>query len=151
MKLIALDLTPSYYMVAILAIASFLAASVVMFMPLHILLKLFVLGLVVAATIFHIMRDALLVLPQSPQKIEVNNRNALYISDKSGNRYAAAILSSSFVASYLTILNLKISGKFWSRSIILMPDSASSAEFRQLRVWLKWSDQEALDDVPDEA
>jgi toxin CptA len=53
-------------------------------------------------------------------------------------------LGSSFVAPYLTVLELKPLGagglwqRFRTRSVVILPDGIDAEEFRQLRVLLRW-------------
>lgn len=62
---------------------------------------------------------------------------------------ACALLGSSFVAPYLTVLELKPLGfqKLWQRfsprSVVILPDGIDKEEFRQLRVLLRWKWKDA--------
>jgi toxin CptA len=48
------------------------------------------------------------------------------------------LLEGSLVHPYLTtILFLPVRGRF-ARAIVVLPDSLSATQFRELRVWLKW-------------
>jgi len=50
----------------------------------------------------------------------------------------AALLGSSFVAPYLTMLNLKPAGGRLAKHLVILPDAVNVEDFRRLRVWLKW-------------
>lgn len=50
----------------------------------------------------------------------------------------AALLGSSFVAPYLTVLNLKPAGGRLVKHLVILPDAVDAEDFRRLRVWLKW-------------
>lgn len=50
----------------------------------------------------------------------------------------AALLGSSFVAPYLTVLNLKPAGDRLAKHLVILPDAVDAEDFRRLRVWLKW-------------
>lgn len=53
------------------------------------------------------------------------------------------VLHSTFVASYLTVINLKLPGSVWPRHVVIFPDACRADEFRQLRVWLRLRGQPA--------
>lgn len=60
------------------------------------------------------------------------------LQTKDGERHEAALLGTSFVAPYLTVLNLKPLGRRLARHVVIMPDAVDSEIFRKLRVRLKW-------------
>ena len=55
-----------------------------------------------------------------------------------GKRHEAALLGTSFVAPYLTVLNLKPANSCLARHVVILPDNVDSENFRKLRVLLKW-------------
>ena len=57
---------------------------------------------------------------------------------RAGAWHEAALLGSSFVAPYLTVLNLKPAGGRLVKHLVILPDAVNAEDFRQLRVWLKW-------------
>ena len=54
-----------------------------------------------------------------------------------GNWLDAEILGSSFVSSWMTLLNLKTDARR-SISIAILPDTLAQEDFRRLRIWLRW-------------
>ena len=119
------------------------------FAPVAIFLKVIWGGMVAFAMGYLILRDALLRLQQSWQRIEVNDKGQLRLTQRSGNTMDAKVSVASFVTSYLTILHVQPANKSWlscldslflagSGAPILLPDSANEEDFRQLRVWLRW-------------
>jgi len=57
---------------------------------------------------------------------------------KDGRRHEAALLGTSFVAPYLTVLNLKPTDSRAARHAVILPDNVDAECFRKLRVLLKW-------------
>ena len=57
---------------------------------------------------------------------------------RTGAWHEAALLGSSFVAPYLTVLNLKPAGGRLVKHLVILPDAVNTEDFRRLRVWLKW-------------
>lgn len=56
---------------------------------------------------------------------------------KNGEYHDALLLGSSFVAPYLTVLNLRPAGRL-ARHAVILPDNVDAEAFRKLRVLLKW-------------
>ena len=162
MKPIRLVLQPSYTLTALLigmVVLSFLSIS---FAPIALLAKLTLGLLIVFTTIYFVARDALRLLPKSWQEIEVNDKGELTISNSIGERFNARVKTNSYVTLHLVILhvvaleqvknslpmsNLKpfnnnrlrpLIAILNPRQMVILQDSASQAEFRQLCVWLRW-------------
>lgn len=66
------------------------------------------------------------------------------LETRRGERIACALLGSSFVAPYLTVLELKpLNDTKWSHrlrpcSVVILPDAIAAEDFRRLRVLLRW-------------
>lgn len=149
-KPIQLTLQPSYLLAAVLAAAGAGACLIVACMPLAISLRFLVCVPIIFATLYCIAQEALLSLPWSYAGLELNHKGELQLISQDGTRSAATVLPSSFMAAYLTILNLKLEHSRWRRNLIVTPDRVDSGAYRQLRVWLRWGRQ-VVDDVPEEA
>ncbi len=149
-KPVQLTLQPSYSLAAVLAVAGAGACLIVACMPLAISLKFLVCVPIILATPYCIAQEALLSLPWSYAGLELNHKGELRLIRKDGSRNAATVLHSSFMATYLTILNLKLDHGRWRRNLILTPDRVDSGAYRQFRVWLRWGRQ-VVDEVPEEA
>lgn len=141
-KPIKLNLKPSYWLAALLAASSLGACIIVLCMPMPSSLKIFICVPVVLAAAYFIAQDTLILLPWSFTGLALNTKGELLVTRKDGLDSAASVLPSSFVAAYLTVLNLKISGSRWRRNMLLTPDRVDGDVFRQLRVWLRWGDSE---------
>lgn len=119
-------------------------------MPLAVSLKFLVCVPIIVATPYFIAQEALLSLPWSYVGLELDYKGELRLIRKDGTKNAATVLHSSFMAEYLTILNVKLEQSRWRRNLILTPDRVDSGAYRQLRVWLRWGRQ-AAGDMPEEA
>lgn len=148
-KPIQLTLRPSYLLAAVLATAATGACVVVVCMPLAVSLKFLVCVPIIVATPYFIAQEATLSLPWSYVGLELDYKGELRLIRKDGTSSAATVLHSSFMAEYLTILNVKLEHSRWRRNLILTPDRVESGAYRQLRVWLRWGRQAG--DVPEEA
>lgn len=50
-----------------------------------------------------------------------------------------AVLGTSYVSAYLTVLILQPVRHYWTlQSIVIVPDNVDAEEFRRLRIMLRW-------------
>jgi len=84
------------------------------------------------------IRHALLRMPDSVIAVEINSDNVLAVQLRRGGWRECDVLGSTYVASFLVILNLRETLSRNARRIMVLPDSMSADDFRQLRVWLRW-------------
>ena len=109
-----------------------------------LVIKLLIIVLIVVSNAYYIVRDALLLLPWSWQKLEVNNKGELTISNKRGQQFQPALASSAFIHAACSLLNFKRPefkcGGFRLAlpSVILFEHANNRDELRRLRVWLRW-------------
>ena len=101
------------------------------------------------------LRDALLLLPWSWQKLEVNNKGELSISNKRGQQFQPALAASTFIHAACSLLNFqrsecKLGGfKLALPPVILFVHADNRDELRRLRVWLRWFKHLEADDQID--
>jgi len=141
-------LQPSYWLALVIALAVSASVLIMLFMPATLWLRLTVSTLLIVVAIFHIWQDALLRFSWSWASVEVNSAGALILNRRDGIACEATIQISSFVASYLTVLNVGIGNSRWQRHLILLPDSADADSLRRLRVWLLWGLPQNLKSQP---
>ena len=131
-------LKPSRQLFAAFALAGVSATLIVVSMPLVLWVKLIGCFVIPTSTAYFIARDALLVLPWSWQSIELNAKGELFFFTKDGAKRKARVETTSFVAAYMTLLNITLEASRWCRHAVILTDSADSEEFRKFRVWLRW-------------
>lgn len=131
-------LQPSLKLSYLLAGVTFVACLTLLFLPLLTLLKVALVLLVLLLGIYRLLRDALLALPHSCQRLVLNSKDEIVLVQKSGKNFLCQVLPDSVVFPHLTVLRLKLNGHFWPCSLILLADSADADEFRRWRVWLRW-------------
>jgi toxin CptA len=78
--------------------------------------------------------------------LEITDGGVLTFQTRSGEWRRGILLDSSFVAPYLTVLNLKTDGTRLARHVVIMADSVAAEEYRRLRVWLRWRKTAAVDE-----
>lgn len=83
-------------------------------------------------------RDGLRTLRLSLVGLRLDADCRCEFQTRAGAWHEAALLGSSFVAPYLTVLNLKPAGRRFAQHLVILPDAVNVEDFRRLRVWLKW-------------
>lgn len=143
-------LKPSTRLAVMLSFAHLVAVVLLWPLTLPTAVKLTGSALLVVSLVFYLRRHALLRSPDSVSGLELTGEMACVLETRGGERIACALLGSSFVAPYLTVLELKplkIDGavelreswrRFFSRSVVILPDGIDPEEFRRLRVMLRW-------------
>jgi toxin CptA len=95
-------------------------------------------------TIYVIIGDGLLIFPWSPVRLYINAKNELNIIRKDGQILSdLSLINDSVVTPLLTIVHFQPKNVTWlqrlfNQRLVILPDSADSEDFRQLRVWLLW-------------
>lgn len=72
-----------------------------------------------------------------PHALELDAQGAARWRDGSRQWHEAEVLDSSYVSSWLVVVNLGAGGRR-ARSVVLLPDCAAAEEMRLLRIWLRW-------------
>jgi len=71
--------------------------------------------------------------------VEISAAGKLSFLTRAGAWHAAELLGTTYVAAYLTILNLKPDGRRLARHVVLVADNVDPDDFRRLRTWLRWA------------
>lgn len=118
--------------------ASLICSIVLLFLPVHAGFKFLFISVIAVTSVYFIRRHAWLSLAKSITHLSFNSDSGLHLAFNDGTRLEAKVLEHSFVAAYLTVLNMQALESGKRISIILLPDNTEPGSFRQLRVWLRW-------------
>jgi toxin CptA len=159
--LLAVRLKPSIRLAIILGMAHFTVIGLLWPLTLPVSVRLAGSVILLASLILYLRHHVMLRSPRSVFGFELSDDMACTLETKEG-KIACTILGSTFVAPYLTVLELKpvelreermgssISGSrgwrdWWRnrkkhapRSLVILPDAIDTEIFRQLRVLLRW-------------
>ena len=72
--------------------------------------------------------------------IEITSDNQLSIQTRTGEWRECDVLGNTYAMPYLTVLNLRQSGSRAIKRIVILRDSLHADDFRKLRVWLRWKE-----------
>lgn len=160
--LLIIRLQPSMRLAVILGLAHFSAIGLLWPLMLPAAAKLMGSAILILSLFFHLRRYALLRSPASVTGLELSDEMICTLELRRGERIACSVLGSSFVAPYLTVIELRAlkilaSGEsmssltpsalltprppariFSGRSVAILPDGIDAETFRQLRVMLRW-------------
>jgi hypothetical protein len=137
-KPIHLNLQPSILLASIISFVVLMMSVFLILLPLNAAFKWPLLALMMVASVYSIRRYALLTSATSVIHLSLTQTSKLQLTYKDAKQAEVRVLESSFVSPYLTVLNLQEIETGRRLSIVLLPDSAESIGFRQLRVWLRW-------------
>ena len=129
---------PSNYLAICLTAAHAIALIPLYFLACTVWVKVALTVLLLIGLWFLLQRYAWLSAPVSSVMLVLESDN-IVLTMRNGEQLRARVLSNSLVTPLLTVLNVLPHDTYFSRSIIIMPDSMDADAFRQLRVCLKWS------------
>ena len=136
--MVKLAIGPSRRLALALTLAHAGAAASVLSVEVPIWMKI-VLPLAIAASLLHALNGAALLRSRAAiVAIEIGEGGAVSFKTRRGEWQEAALLDTSFVAPYLTVLNLQPKRSWFARHVVVAPDSVPAEDFRRLRVWLRW-------------
>lgn len=102
------------------------------------------LSLLAGSLAFYLRRECLRLSPAAIVSVSLYPDCRCEFQTQDGEWHEAALLGTSFVAPYLTVLNLKPTDGRPSRHVVMLPDNVDAEYFRKLRVLLKWRCNEKL-------
>lgn len=134
-----IDLKPSGLLAAMLSLIAVAASAIVWQLSLEWTLRVVLLALVMGSTVYFVLRDALLRLPQSWKTLSINTRGELEMVNRRGERFHPTLTADTFVHPYLTILQIDRSElQFDLPPLVLMAAQTERQQLRRLHVWLHW-------------
>ena len=142
--LLVLHLRPSFRLASMLSLAHLSAGALLWPLMLPIAVKLAAIAALAFSLAIYLRHYALRTSPGSITSLALADDMTCTLQTRRGQRIPCALLGSSFVATYLTVLELKpqAPAKWWHKlgaySVVILPDAIDSEEFRRLRVLLRW-------------
>lgn len=115
-----------------------LALFVIFIIPLLWPLKIVIALSIGLSLLFYLRRYAFLLDTRAPQAFEIKTDCACAVGYRKGAWLPARLLPSTFITRHMIILNLAFLTRTRGTSIVILPDAISQAQFRELRVLLKW-------------
>ncbi len=136
--MLSIHLKPSYQLGVILISAHCLAALILWLLALPWQMQMILSVMLITSLIYYLRKDAYLSADNAIVALAFSSEISCTVTTRCGESIVCDVLHNSFVAPYLTVLDLKPAGKFLTCSVVILSDSIDAEEFRQLRVWLRW-------------
>lgn len=137
-KPIQLELTPSVVLSRIIRLAVLSVLLVLLFLPLQPALKILLACLSILMAVRAFRRHVALQQPDAVVHLCLHPESGLLVRQRDGQECQALVQADSFVAAWLTVLNLRSVESGQRYTLLLLPDNVAADGFRQLRVWLRW-------------
>lgn len=138
METLHIGLGPSRRLSVALAAVHGFAAAMLGLSSVPWWLFLTALPLLAGSLVFYVRREGLRLAPAAVVSFTLYPDCRCEFQTRDGTVHAAELLGSSFVAPYLTVLNLKPADVFLAHHAVIVPDNVDAEQFRKLRVALKW-------------
>jgi toxin CptA len=135
-----ISLRASWLLVVILALAHGVAIAIMLFVSIPSWVKLIAAAGLTNHLLVVVRRQALLLTPDSAVAIVIGSDNKLSIQARHGEWREYTVLGDTYVASYLTVMNLEQIDSHAVKRVAILPDSVDAEDFRKLRVWLRWNE-----------
>ncbi|BAN35214.1 hypothetical protein SCD_n01388 [Sulfuricella denitrificans skB26] len=138
METLTIEVGPSRRLAGLLAGMHGFAAAVFWLAPLPLWLAVSLMSVLLGSAWHTLRRDGFRTLQHSLVALRLDADCRCEFQTRTGAWHEAALLGSSFVAPYLTVLNLKPASGRLVKHLVILPDAVNAEDFRRLRVWLKW-------------
>jgi toxin CptA len=148
--LLVLRLGPSFRLAIMLGLAHVSAISLLWPLMLPVAAKLASTVALAISLVIYLRHYALGKSAGSITGLSLADDMTCTLETRRGERIACALLGSSFVAPYLTVLELKPlndtrgSHRLRPCSVVILPDAIAEEDFRRLRVLLRWKWKEQV-------
>ena len=132
-----IELRPSRVLAVVCTVAHIAAIALLTFAGIEMWLW-FIMAAAIAVSCIATVRTALLIPPRSTSAIEITGDDIFSVQTRSAQWLECEVLDSTYVASFLTVINLREKSAGKRRHVVLCPDGVDPEDFRKLRVWLRW-------------
>jgi toxin CptA len=140
-----ISVAPSVRLALALCTAHVAAAGVLWVAPLPLEVSAVLTAMIAVSLVYTLARDAALHAGDAIVALEIDDGGGISFQTRRGDWLECELLGSSYVASRLTIVNLRPRGRRRARHVILVPGNVDPREFRRLRMWLRWATQRSAD------
>jgi hypothetical protein len=133
-----MPIKPSLRLTLLLLTFHMMVASVIFATLMPLAAKLVLVMLTLLSLLFHLARDALLLLPDSWRQISFE-QGRLSVVTKDGSSYSGPMASQATVSPYFALLSVRPEGHRLRIYRAIFPDALDTGVFRGLCVRLKFS------------
>ncbi len=138
-RAIRIQLQSSHMMLGLLSLISMICCWILLALPIVAAIKFVGILLVALSSLYFVLRDALQMLPQSWQVLEVDSKGQLMLINQRGQQFQPVLAENTFIHAKLTIINFKQTAGLKLPPVILAGSQGNINELRRMRVWLRWA------------
>lgn len=131
-------LRPSRALAVALGVIHVGGAACLLPLTLAIWIKLAVAAVLLASLVATMCNSVLLRAAGSITQLALNVDGTLEVLRRDGRRQSADVAAQTTVFPFLAAITFKVLGERGTPSLLILPDMVGAAEFRRLRVWLRW-------------
>lgn len=140
-----IELQSSRQLALILGCAHLGALLVLAMLPVALWLQIAGAALLLLSAGYSIRRHAWRRGRSAVTVLHFTDREQLRVRMYDGSWHAGCVLGSSTVGVRCTVLNIRLTDHRFPLHTVIMSDSIDTADFRRLRVWLRWGPREEAD------
>lgn len=131
-------LKPSAYLATALAAVHVAAAATLLPLDLPAWAKL-ALAITIAASLANALwRHAFLKARYALTGIELGEADRASVETRDGRWHDARVLPTTYVSPLLSVLNVRLEDRMFTRHMLIVADNVDADDFRRLRVRLRW-------------
>jgi hypothetical protein len=137
--MLRVSLQPSLLLSAILLGAHCAAGAMLFTLEMPVSFSAAAVTIIALSLVRSMWLHALLRAQQSVIALTVEDQESCTLQTRSGAMLPARILGSTYVTSFLTVINARPAGARVARHVLLMRDTIAPEDFRRIRVLLRWA------------
>ena len=137
--MLRVSLKPSLLLSAILLGVHCAAGAMLFTLEMPVSLSVTAVTIIALSLVRSMWVHALLRAQQSVIALTVEDQERCTLQTRNGALLPARILASTYVTSFLTVINARPAGARFARHILLMRDTIAPEDFRRIRVLLRWA------------
>lgn len=136
--MLRLSFSPSLQLVILLVAAHLLGIASVWAIDVGVEIKALASVAVIGSCIYNVRRHALLRAPYSVIGMLLKTDGSVEVGLQSGAILQGRQIPGGFAHPWFTAIVWQAEHARFSRAVAVLPGSLPAAQFRELRVWLKW-------------
>lgn len=128
---------PSLRFAVLLLLLHITAAAVVYMTAMPLMARVLTILLILLNLIYYLVRDVLLLLPDSWREISLNQEGVSLVT-RGGSKFLGQVVNKTVVSPLLIVLRVRLEDRHRLVSRVIFPDALGAGAFRELCVRLKF-------------
>ena len=133
-----LRLRKSWLLTALLTMAHVAVMAILIVVDVGSWIRAAAIAVIGCSLVYQVRRSAWRTGPSSVAALRIGNDDVLTIEMRAGQTLMCEVLPTTFVSPIVTVLNLRALPERRRVDTVIFYDCVDAADFRKLRVWLRW-------------